>query len=325
MSDHPNTPSPAEAASAWFARLRSPDCGAADRLEFERWLAADPRHRQEYQTLESLWQAMSPLQSVYAGPLSGKPTRRAIAKRFYPVGIAAALLLAVGLLWRNPYFGEHYQHYHTDIGERLGVTLADGSLLELNTATDVTVRYDTGRRELTLERGELFAQVAHQPWRPFVVKAAGGETRDIGTQFAVYRGPASTTVSVFEGEVEVRSGADAQALATTSLRGGEQLAYNASGRQSAPIAIDIEARQAWRRGEIIWRDQTLAQVAAEIERYHPVCIQLASPGLASQRISGVFKADDLNGIVSAIAALLDAEARRPSPGVVVFAENRQRL
>jgi transmembrane sensor len=319
-------PTVAKAAGDWFARLHAPDCSDAEREAFERWLAADPEHRREYRNMESMWQAMGSLQSVYAPQAKAQPVQsvRFNCRRLLPLSAAAVLVLAVGILWQSRYFAEQNQQFSTAVGQQSSVTLADGSVLELNTDTAVTVHYTRSSRELQLDHGELFVHVAHLALRPFVVKAGAGETRDIGTQFSVYLKPEATTVTVFEGEVQVTSGTESTNRSISDLHGGERLAYNDKGRQFSQEAIDIEALQAWRHGDLIFRDQTLAQVIAEIERYHHVQVKLSSTQLAAQRVSGVFKTQDLHGIIAAIAALLDIQARWSSPEQVLLSDARQR-
>ncbi|MGB7210184.1 MAG: FecR family protein, partial [Pyrinomonadaceae bacterium] len=304
-------------------RNHAPDCSENDRIEFARWLAADPKHEQEYKHMETLWLAIEPLDSFYAPQVSPKPppaTGLSQQARFFALSTAAVVALAVGIIWHYNLQNQQGQQYTTAIGQQDKVTLADGSILELNTDTSVTVTYTRDFRELHLERGEVFVQVAHETKRPFVVKAGAGETKDVGTQFSIYLKPGSTSVTVLEGEVQVNSGPDASHRTVTELRGGERVAYNTQGRQTPRERIDVKALQAWRHGELIVRNQSLAQVIDELERYHHVKISVSTPQLGAQRVSGVFKAQDLNGIVAAIATLLNIEARWPSADQVLLTD-----
>ena len=60
----------------------------------------------------------------------------------------------------------------TTVGERRTVKLPDGSSVELNTASELAVRYTASARAIRLTRGEAYFTVASDPQRPFSVHAA---------------------------------------------------------------------------------------------------------------------------------------------------------
>ena len=94
------------------------------------------------------------------------------------------------------------QRYATDIGEQYRTALADGSLVELNTATRVAVDLTPEERDIHLRKGEAVFEVAKDPSRPFVVKTPLADVRAIGTVFAV-RTENGLEVAVSEGVVSV--------------------------------------------------------------------------------------------------------------------------
>lgn len=51
-------------AARWFARLRAPDCTAAERVEFAKWLASDPRHTAAFAAAERMTEALSKLAMI---------------------------------------------------------------------------------------------------------------------------------------------------------------------------------------------------------------------------------------------------------------------
>lgn len=93
--------------------------------------------------------------------------------------------------------------YETALGEHRTVVLDDGSRVDLNTATHLTVHLSRDRRAVALETGEVLFEVAPDPARPFVVTAGALRIRDIGTRFDVDRRPERVTVAVLEGRVQI--------------------------------------------------------------------------------------------------------------------------
>src|SRR3546814_1264895 len=75
--------------------------------------------------------------------------------------------------------------YRTVLGERRVVTLADGSTVSLDAASEVRVAYSERARELALVRGQARFDVAHDPRRPFAVQARDQRVVATGTAFNV--------------------------------------------------------------------------------------------------------------------------------------------
>lgn len=301
------TPLP-ETASEWFARLRSDVCTEVDRAAFAAWLVADPAHRGEYQRIEALWQRMArvdisdfPQWQPLAPAAPARPPRLRVAQAWL-LAIAAVLVMVVGLGWWQSV--PTTLHYATALGERKNVTLADGTVLELNTATELAVHYTNHLRAITLQRGEVYLEVTHNPERPLVVKAGAGEVRVLGTRFIVHRAPTTVTASVIAGLVQVSSGFRDAPSATRQLRAGERLSYSDTGHQSRRQPVDVDALLAWRRGEL---DRPLTEVTEELQRYHPSRIRVLDARLRRARVSGVFKIGDVHTILAALAVTLGAK------------------
>ncbi|MGH8612686.1 MAG: FecR family protein [Gammaproteobacteria bacterium] len=300
-------------ASEWFARLRSDVCTEADRAAFTAWLAADPAHRGDYRRIEALWQRMARVDvsdfPEWQPPAPAAPARppRPRVSQAWPPAIAAVLVMVVGLVfvwWQGV---PTTRHYATALGERENVTLADGTKLELNTATELAVRYTNDLRMITLQRGEAYLEVTHNPARPLVVQAGAGEVCVLGTRFIVYRTPTTVTTSVIDGLVQVSSGFGDGPSATRQLRAGERLSYSDAGHQSRRQPVDVDALLAWRRGELVFHDRPLTEVIEELQRYHPSRIRLLDERLGQARVSGVFKIGDVHTILSALAVTLGAK------------------
>ena len=80
--------------------------------------------------------------------------------------------------------------YITAKGEVRTVHLADGSKVELDSASAIRLDYDGVQRRISLLQGSAIFDVAPrvgQETRPFVVQSAGGQTRALGTRFVVAR------------------------------------------------------------------------------------------------------------------------------------------
>ena len=95
--------------------------------------------------------------------------------------------------------------YATSTGAHRIISLVDQTTVELNTASQMRSTLDASKREVFLDRGEAYFDVAHDSSRPFVVHAGGQEIVVLGTKFAVRVDGAKLTVSVVEGRVRLNS------------------------------------------------------------------------------------------------------------------------
>ncbi|MET0279758.1 MAG: FecR domain-containing protein, partial [Steroidobacteraceae bacterium] len=235
----------------------------------------------------------------------------AAARRGWLVGLGVAASVAAAVLLLTPRLNPFsspaetaaatlVQVYATDAGQRNSVMLADGSLLSLNTDSEITVDMTATQRQLTLRRGEAHFEVAHDTSRPFIVAVGEHAVRAVGTAFNIRRrGEREAEVLVTSGTVRV-SGTPEVAV----LNAGQLLALRADGSGGVTTldAEAIEARLAWRRGVLIFDGQTLAEAVAEIDRYTPKDIRIADPELAGKRIVGYFPTDNLHTLLGSLQA-----------------------
>jgi transmembrane sensor len=230
-------------------------------------------------------------------------------------GLAAMLLIAAGL-W---VFAASPQHYSTTIGEQRSVVLADGSIVTLNTSSLIEVELEKNQRTVRLLKGEALFQVAHDEARPFDVIAGAATVRDVGTQFNVERSADSTTITVIEGKVEVgpseasdRAGSGAPGIGTEiRLSAGEQVAVAFNGRTHAAQA-DIATVMAWTQRRLIFDHRLLGEIADEFNRYNRQTIQIASPELRNQQVTGTFQANDPASFVDFISKIPGVRIQRDS-------------
>jgi len=294
-------------AIEWFVRLHAEHCPGEDRRSFEAWRAKHEGHRAAYAEAERIWAHMDTLQGMAVPGLAearaAKPRKPAAA---FP---ALALLLCASALLGGAWleYSAETVSYATRIGERRRIELADNSHIDLNTDTRVSVRLSLLRRSVLLAQGEAQFDVSHNRLRPFTVQVGDLRIRDVGTRFNVRKQTHGATVSVLEGEVELNDG---RAAAGERLGAGSQRGYTESAGLERPQAVDAESLSAWLRGQLVFKQTPLREVAAELERYHPVRFVFADAKLAEQTLSGTFAADDIDPFLHALEHILPVQAKR---------------
>jgi transmembrane sensor len=324
----------AQQAGEWFVMHRAAALDEADRRAFAAWIQTSPVHVEEYLgvalvtrdlpaaaddpeiSFESLLERARDASAANVVEL-GAPQSWASVRKVLPripnrarFAAAAAILVMIGsaLLWWN---SERVtpQRYATRHGEQLSWSLADNSVLRLDTDSAVTVHYDRSERRVEVEYGQALFEVAHESERPFRVLAGSAEVIAVGTQFSVYRKGESTLVTVVQGQVDVseangRTPGVADAVdRSVRVSAGEQLRIRSGLFPASPERVDLERSTAWLRRELAFKQQPLAVVAAEFNRYGALPIEIETPALRVLKVSGVFAIDDTESFITFLGSL----------------------
>ncbi|MDY6946773.1 MAG: FecR domain-containing protein [Pseudomonadota bacterium] len=291
-------------ASDWLTRLDADDASAEDRAAFEAWLRAHPLHARTYAEMLETWQAFR------ATPLTGIAIEGVVEERrrsrYAPQGwrqwaMAVSGLLIAVLLGFHLHSLAAKTTFQTALGERVTISLPDGSKLQLNSDSRVRVDYSLRSRVISLERGEAFFEVAHNTARPFWVTTDRRWVRAVGTAFNVYLNPKGMQVTVREGTVKVGSGEgllqarldeDTLKKASAVLNAGEQAELRGNVTRTRKLSAEELARTtAWQSGWLYVTKNNLCEVIAEMNRYTPRRLILEDTQLCSLAVGGAFQAN----------------------------------
>jgi transmembrane sensor len=330
-------------ATEWLIRFSEGDVDAGAREDFNNWLRTSSEHVRAYLRISAFWQDADRVEDKQIAPdiealvqlaqqddnvvsLGLETPERSIASPRKAAstkwGIAAAILLAVGLAVAGWHTLHRYPTYSTDTGEQRTVNLPDGSSVVINARSSIRVKYTEAERIIELREGQALFRVARNPARPFTVRSGDAHIRAVGTQFDVYRKESGTTVTVIEGRVAIRaSTASAAALprvdsaraeeSTTPRTGtaaqlpkrtelllsaGEQLIVSPSVLM-LPTAANVDNAMAWTTGLLVFDSAPLKDVVREFNRQNAKPLVLSGADLADLRISGTFPSSGSERIV----------------------------
>lgn len=298
-----------EQAAHWYARLHSGAAGSEDRHAWQTWRKAEPLNDWAWQQAESLQRRLQGMPARLSGrtlDLAGQAhgkDRRNILK-------GMVLLLGGGAMGWTGYQQVQRQHWLADfrstVGQRLPLTLADGSQVQLNTDSAIDVQYDPGQRLLVLRQGQIMVSTAPgEADRPFILRTPHGTIRTLDARFSVHLSEQRTRVAVYEHQATV-----------TPLRGqphllddGQQSLLNTTTCTTGALDRSLDA---WTRGLLIANDRRLADLLAEIGRYRVGWLR-CDPAIADLRISGTFRLDDTDQALRAIASALPVHIETRTP------------
>lgn len=308
-----------EDAADWVVRLQAGDLSEADALAFDAWLEASPANARAYDEALGIAQAYERHAVELRDGLTARrprpmPGRRAVLAFGGMAAAAAVAVMVLPQLTSEP----QAQTFVTAKGERRTVKLADGSTLELNAGTRLSVTLARDGRHVILDKGQAVFDVAPNARRPFVIAAGDRTVRVVGTQFDVRRREGRLSVTVAEGAVEVRpvEGAPGRAY---RLHPGQRLDHR-EGAADVRIATAEPAEVlGWRSGRLVYREQPLAEVVADLNQQFDTPIRIEGAELARAPVSGVLILDDQDAVIRRLALLLPISAVRSDAGVVLKA------
>jgi transmembrane sensor len=322
----------AEAAARWFVHLQGEVATDSDWLAFEHWLQASPAHARAYESLERLWVDLdSAPVSKELGGLPLRAARRRLPLRPQTQGfgargpgrrmwIGAAAAIAAGLavvvgLGRQP-AAVASQTYETKPGQTRDITLADGTHIRLNAASTITVSLGRDARRVQMADAEAVFDVTHDAKRPFLIGVGDRQIRVVGTQFNLRHRADQVDLTVSRGTVEVRP-ADALDARPTRVTVGQELTHT-EGQDAQLLKVADPAQPfAWINGQLIYKDQPLSAVAADLSRRFAVPVRTADARTAALRFSGVLVTDNEPDVLRRLAAYAPVRIERTADAIIL--------
>jgi transmembrane sensor len=308
-------------ALRWLVLMERGPLRPEEQRRFATWVAADVRHQGAIIRAQAASLRLERLAALAGGHSVLKPfpheqpllQRKTTRRRIVAAAASAAGLMGIGAWLGRGQIEEIWRgtRYASGVGELKKVVLADGSVITMNTQTELRVRYTDERRDIRLVRGEAMFAVTHDAKRPFAVRVGEWTAVAVGTAFVVRLLDEPTTdVTVTEGIVQLQPVDGSVSEAGPRLTANQKALIGAGGRVEVGQVSDsqIGQRLAWRTRLVVFAGEPLREALAEMNRYSQFRIVVDDPVLAERRIVGVFPTTDTQTFVSAMTATLGLEA-----------------
>lgn len=365
----------------WLLLLKSGEMSEQQRREFENWLSEDPENADQFKFINAVWDSTGIIKDdpFTVNVLGGEPDRGKgidIDRHTRPapnktktgaiaVAIAAMLLIAVvGILIgrSNPGPGNIY---YTSTGEQKSVLLADGSVVQLDSETKITVLFSGEQRQISMKKGRAVFSVSHDPDRPFTVNTGNIKIRAVGTKFDVKNlSRIKVSVSVIEGKVLVTRTDPVELLAErTSLRRdsrpgilpGNGIVQGTTTGQVHPIGknpesatietiakgeeiivdeqkkmyriqpVDMKNISSWHRGRLYFKGTALQDVLDEVNIYLNKKIVIGDNSLKDVKIDMNFAIRDCPYFLNTLKKVVAVKSRSDGNNTIVITKALQNL
>lgn len=301
-----------EEAASWFSRLQTRSVTTGELADFARW-RRDPANAAAYEAVDRFWSRSAALENdpdIRDAVRKARGGARTSGGRRFGLGAVKLGVLTLGVATcclAGFHFLSADPTYRTARGERSAINLEDGTRIRLDADSVVTTRFETRRRNVVLERGQVFLSVHHDPTRPLVVDAGDGLTVEaVGTRFDVRRLADRVRVALLDGAVVVRR----RGSTLTTMRPGEAIeVLDGGGVHKLPWSA---AGAAWLDGRLSFKGTPLKTAVAEINRYSRKPIVIGAGADREQPLSGEFSVEDPSGFVTGVNALLGDGTLQPA-------------
>ncbi|WP_244594120.1 FecR family protein [Rhodoblastus sphagnicola] len=319
-------------AYEWVLRLTSGEATAADVQALNRWRRISRAHRQAFAEANLLWDQLRPAaaeslsRSAAASQAfaRGRPSTSGggLGRRAFLGGALAASAAAVGYVAMRPPLGlwpslsEMAADFRTGVGQQKEVALRHNVLVRLNTRSSIAV-LAAGAGEAKADRVELISGEAaiaamDDASRQVTVVAAQGETIASNARFNVRYDGQMVCVTCLEGDLRVEHLGRA-----AGLRSHEQIVYTAYDLGSV-VSVGLDTVTAWERGLLVFRNDPLARVIEEVNRYRPGRIFLMNKELGRRPVLATFRIDRIDEVVPRLQAVFGVQVKTLPGGLVLL-------
>jgi transmembrane sensor len=316
---------------AVLGRYLANDCSAEERTIVEAWRSADPLAHSIVPLLQchaiarddGLAVDSAALWNRVVSRLDGRDTRRDRHASRTPArqwtrwlvragsGVAlSAIVLVAGRMIVSERGGDrrHATRYATNAGQRATITLTDGTrvMLAPSSALQLDADFGASSRAVALS-GEAYFDVTSIHAQPFVVRTGSVTTRVLGTAFSVrkYLADPAVRVAVRTGRVVMRDVREGRVPLT--LDAGMVGEINDS-LSRAVVAGDLAPYMAWTEERLVFRNATIAEIAATLGRTYAADIRV-SDSVLRQRTATLtvpVASRSLDAVLDLLALTLDA-------------------
>lgn len=217
--------------------------------------------------------------------------------------LAAAVILFMCMLWSRPSENAAPEIFEivAERGQKSSVTLPDGSRVMINSASTIsyTSDYNVKERNVFLS-GEAYFDVASNADIPFVVHADKVSVTALGTEFNVkaYAEDPYVVTTLVEGSVRTEAGTQYELLTRA-----QEASYNKEADVlSAYDVKDVSRAVPWIRNELLFENESLADIAVTLERMYNVTIVFEDEAAKGYSYTGLIRNNSLQNVLELISS-----------------------
>lgn len=289
-----------------------------EKITILNWLEEHPDNRLKFNRLKNTWiisklpETKAPEASVLQ--YSRKIRHRKQNRRILGYGIAASLILLLSFqvfyqfndYRQEIHFLENQQlaqlEYHTNKGVKGRVTLPDGSIVWLNSDSELKcpAQFSGDSREINFS-GEGYFDVVKNPEKPMVVKLENGIQVIVkGTKFNLtsYKNDDNVSALLLSGNITVLRTKHSK-QEEIKVKPNERIWIEKKERQKVNLTVPAETLPilGWKDGWLIFDETPIAEILKKLERWHGMTFEVKDPEILDQKFTARFHEESISQIL----------------------------
>jgi ferric-dicitrate binding protein FerR (iron transport regulator) len=296
-------------------RLFSGEADQVEKKKIEEWLGESAENKKLYADLREIWLSTGIQNNAdnynleeailkFRGQISQE--RNQLKNQFNLqqfLKYAAIFIMALALPFsyylgtRNVQTDNSITTISCAFGDKSSIVLPDSSKVWLNSGSKLTFNSDfkSGERKVVLE-GEAFFSVSKDKEHPFHVKTKDIDIEVLGTKFNLkaYPEEINITTTLVEGSLEISSQTQ-----YTRIKPDQRLVFNKENKKMVLLEIkDTSADTEWKDGRLVFRNESLDELAPKLQRWFDVDIVFADEKVKQRRFTGVLERESILEVIS---------------------------
>ena len=239
--------------------------------------------------------------------------------------MAIPLMLAAGILYMKSERPEvAWLEVNVPSGQIDTVSLADGSMLVLNSGSRVTYpqQFKGAERRVFVE-GEVLADIAKDPEKPFIIQSGDVNVRVHGTRFDFksYGNNNCVELLLMEGSVSLDLNCG-EAPREVRMKPGDMVHYDRNTGDINLTSFNPQGFKTFANGSLHFINLKMSDIAKDLERIFDVRIAIMDKTLADTRILAFFSNnEDLDQILSSMNTDRKMKIRKKD-GIIYLSSSR---
>jgi len=322
-------------------RFVSGEATKAEAKQLELWLSESDANRAYFNKIKSVWSNIKAPEpdsipdfenfwfKVDAKLQNGTDTgsedilnkgslfSRLFGKPVYAISgaIGFALIVLFTCIYLFVFDKPQILYYSTGNGQKLEITLPDGSKVQLNADSKVSFpeRFRNSR-DISLD-GEAYFSVTKNG-SPFIVHTQNASVQVKGTKFNVNARNRKTHVMVTEGAVLLKSANPSNNASVLLHAGQASMCLN----ESAPVKpVQFKNKTIpWLNNIFVFENTPLKEISDELIRHYNINIKFADPSLETTTLTGEFGQQNLEEILKTICLSLNLKYKYNGTGYIIY-------
>lgn len=208
-------------------------------------------------------------------------------------------------------------------GERVSITLPDGTAVKLNSESLLSYKQDFGKKDRRVSlSGEGYFEVQKDARKKFVVNTEFMDVEVTGTSFNVYAYSDKDLMemALVQGSVIVSS--VHPPFEKMNVVPNEKVIYNKKTGEMKKVTSSNVLETAWVSKELVFRSEPLEEVLKRVGRKYGVSFDITDSSLIKDTYTGVFDKEEIEEVMNILEIHYGFDYRIKGDEIQIFANRK---